>query len=165
VFPSISLPPKCQPQAGTSSLKRGFSRITGHGSRNLEQLLVRLFIESENDLLAANNDGPADQIRRLRHPPDRFRSRWRLLRHLFRSVEFVPRIQKLLVVARANQCIQLGFAQRFFVQVPRIQFRAVLEQETSCFAARRSSRLLQESQLRFRHSSSLRHKWPNFALA
>jgi hypothetical protein len=132
------------------------------GSRTFQQLLVRLFVKTEDDLLAADYHGPANQIWILRHQPDRFRSRWRLLRHAFRPVELVPWIQKLLVVACSDKRIQFRFAQRFFVQIARIQFRTMFEQETSCFAARRSSRLLQIPQLNFRlrHSRLIVCAWP-----
>src|SRR6266436_5168743 len=116
-----------------------------------EQLFESLFVITENDLVAANNHWASDKVRRFGHELDSFRScRW-LLAHVFRSEEFVPLIQKLLIVASADQAIEFGFAQGFLVQVARIQFGAMLEQETSCFAAGRSSWFLKKLQLNFGH--------------
>ena len=57
----------------------------------------------------------------------------------------------MLVIARADELFKFRFAQTILVQIARIQFCAMFEQETSCFAASRSSRLLKVPQLNLRH--------------
>jgi hypothetical protein len=67
--------------------------------------------------------------------------------HFPRAVHFIPGIQKVFVIALADQFIEFRFAQSLFIQVARFQLGAHLQQETSCFAASRSSWLLQKLKL------------------
>jgi hypothetical protein len=52
-----------------------------------------------------------------------------------------------------DQFVEFGFTQTVFVQITRLKFGAMREQETSCFAASRSSGLLKVPQLNFGHVS------------
>jgi hypothetical protein len=59
------------------------------------------------------------------------------------------------VIAFADEFVEFSLCQPLFVQIACFQFGAHLQQETSCFAARRSRRLLQK--LNF-------HLWQGFHL-
>src|SRR5262249_49885038 len=67
-----------------------------------EQFAVSGFVESENDSFSADDDRAFDQIGILRHEANCVRPRRRLRRHVSLSIQFIARIQKRLVVPRAN---------------------------------------------------------------
>ena len=65
-----------------------------------------------------------------------------MLGHVTCAVEFVAGIEKLLIVAFADELVQFGFGEGLFVQLARSKVDFEFEQETSCFAAGGSSWLL-----------------------
>jgi hypothetical protein len=90
-------------------------------------------------LIASNDQRSPDKIRHFGHHRYGLRSgRWFLL-HILRAIEFIPRIQKLQVIARPDQRVKFGFAEAVIIEVAALQIRAMFEQETSRFAAGRSS--------------------------
>jgi hypothetical protein len=74
-----------------------------------------------------------------------------LLFHVAFAEELISRIQKLLVITLADELIELSFREALFVQIARIELHFLLEQETSCFAAGGSCRLLIKSDFRGHH--------------
>jgi hypothetical protein len=110
--------------------------------RSPQEFLVNIFIVTKENLRSLDHDGPPDQIRLLGHESDGLGAGRRIIFHPARSINLVPRIQKVLVIAGANQFIEVGFAQPLFVQIAQFQFNAAFKQETSRFSAGRSRRFL-----------------------
>src|SRR5277367_228745 len=146
-----------------SGARRGFgeSPITSRQSlcasssptlrSGLEKLPVRLFVVTKNDLIAANHDRPSNQIRGFGHELDGLRTGRRLFAHILHTVEFVARIQKWFVIARSDQHIEFRFAQAFFIQIAGVELGTMFKQETSRFAAGRSSGFCEELNLYLSH--------------
>src|SRR3989454_1082518 len=123
---------------------------------------TRLQGDWSSDVCSSDLDWTPNQVRLLRHQIDCFRARRRLVLHLSQTVKLIPRIQKLLIVALADQLIQLRFRQPFLSQIAKLQFDSVPLQETSRFAARCSRRLMQEPDFCARRHLTLLPGW--FAL-
>ena len=62
--------------------------------------------------------------------------------HVAISVQFIAGVEEFLVVSFADQFIQFVFCQAFLVEIARVEAYFFFQQETSCFAASGSSRLL-----------------------
>lgn len=70
----------------------------------------RLFVKSKRYPFPAYHHRPPNQIRICSHQPNRFLARWRMIFHIAFAVHLVPRIQKQLVIAIANQRVKFGCA-------------------------------------------------------
>lgn len=90
----------------------------------LHQLLERVFVKTEDDLVAANHDRAADEIWDFCHELDGFCARGRLFLHVFLSIELIAKIQKDFVIASAYEFVEFGFAERFGVQAAQFKFSA-----------------------------------------
>ncbi len=90
---------------------------------------------------------PADQIGILAHQPDRFFARGRGFFHLHFAIQLISRVEEQLVIALADQRIDLGFGQAF-VEVDLFILDSLVAQETPGIAAGGSSGLQIEFQLR-----------------
>src|SRR6266849_7420486 len=115
------------------------------------QLAVLFIHKTQGNLLAMDEDGPPDQVWICSHELDGLEACWRILFHVFRAIQFVASVQKFLVVAFTDELVQFFFAEAFLVQIARSEIHFFVEQETSCFAAGRSTRFLQK--LDFRQSN------------
>jgi len=69
--------------------------------------------------------------------------------HFPHAIEFVSRIQKFFVIAAANQFVELRPRSNALCPNRAIQVRRPSPARDSCFATRRSSRLLQKFNFRF----------------
>ena len=67
------------------------------------------------------------------------------------SVEFIAGVEEFLVVSFADQFVQLILGQAFLFEIARVEAYFFFQQETSCFAASGSSRLLIELHFDFGH--------------
>ena len=103
-----------------------------------------VFIESDHHAAAGHNHRAPNQIRLLHHHANRFRTRGRILFHIFGAVQLVPSIQKVPMIAIANEFLEVIRSEPVFAQIVKVQRYALLLQETSCFAAGRSSGLVKE---------------------
>lgn len=70
-----------------------------------------------------------------------------------RTIDFVARIEKILVVAFADELIELGFGEGLFIEIARSEVDLQFEQETSCFTAGGSCGLLVEGDVLVGHLS------------
>jgi len=102
------------------------------------------FVEANDNASSGKDHGPANQVRLLRHHANRFRTRRRILLHIFGAVQLVPRIQKVPMIAVANEFFEVIRSELVFIQIVKVQRYALLLQETSCFAAGGSSGLVKE---------------------
>ena len=93
----------------------------------------------QNHLPAANHNGPPNQVRLLGHELQRLIAIRRMLLHPPPAVQVIPGIQEVEVVARPDQGVELFRRQSVLPQVVFVKFRTFFQQETSCFAAARSS--------------------------
>jgi len=134
--------------------------IAAINEQSLQKFPVSFFIKSKRQLRSAKHHRPANEIRFLGHQLDGFGARRRMLFHSARAIKFISRVQKIFVITLAYQFFELGFAQSLFIQIARFQLRAQFQQETSCFAARRSRRLLQKSDFHLWQSSLLPFLFP-----
>ena len=75
-----------------------------------------VFVESHDHASAGNDHGPPNQVRFLGHHTDRLSARRWIFLHLFFAIDIVARVQKLRVVAPANQFFELGRTQRSFAR-------------------------------------------------
>jgi len=102
------------------------------------------FVEANDNASSRKDHGPANQVRLLRHHANRFRTRRRILLHIFGAVQLVPRIQKVPMIAVANEFFEVIRSEPVFTQIVKVQRYALLLQETSCFAAGGSCGLVKE---------------------
>jgi hypothetical protein len=102
------------------------------------------FVKANYNASSRKDHGPPNQVRLLRHHANRFRARRRILLHIFGAVQLVPCIQKVPMIAVANEFFEIIRGEPVFTQIVKIQGYALLLQETSCFAAGGSSGLVKE---------------------
>jgi hypothetical protein len=102
------------------------------------------FVEAKDNASSGKDHGTADQVWLLRHHANRFRTQGRILFHIFGAVQLVPSIQKVPMIAIANEFLEVIRSEPVFAQIVKVQRYALLLQETSCFAAGRSSGLVKE---------------------
>jgi hypothetical protein len=95
-----------------------------------------------------NQQGPTDEVGLFGHKLDGLAAGRRVVPHLAFTEEFIPGIQKFLVITVANQFVKLALGQTPFIQVARVELYFLVQQETSCFPACRSGRLLIEGDFR-----------------
>src|SRR5260370_32256598 len=119
--------------------------------KSFQKSLVGFLVKAKDHLRTANHHRSASQIWLLGHQLDGFRARRRMLLHVSRAIQLVARIQKVLVIALADQLFELRWTQPFFIQIARFEFGTEFQQETSCLAASGSSGLVQECDLHFCH--------------
>jgi len=129
---------------------------SGEGAR--KELLQRranpVAIESCDHFLARDHDRPLDQIRLFGHQSQRLLCAKSLAGEAHRFECRTPRIKKIARIATREQILQLGRAERRLRVVAFVEFRAeILTQETSCVAARGSSRFPDETN--FPHATFL----------
>jgi hypothetical protein len=104
------------------------------------QIRNRSLVEAQNDSRSAHQNRPFDQVRILRHQPERLGARRRILFHAALAIEFVARIQKQLVIAIANQFVELRDGE-FPIEVGLFERDALFAKQTLRFAAGGSSGL------------------------
>jgi hypothetical protein len=102
------------------------------------------FVKAKDNASSGEDHRPANQVRLLRHHANRFRARGRILLHIFGAIQLVPRIQKVPMIAVANEFFEGIRSELVFIQIVKVQRYALLLQETSCFAAGGSSGLVKE---------------------
>jgi hypothetical protein len=93
------------------------------------------FIKAKDNASSGKNYGAADQVRLLRHHTNCFRTGRRMLFHVFAAVQLVPRIEKVPMIAIANEFLEVIRSEPVFAQIVKVQRYALLLQETSCLAA------------------------------
>jgi len=81
----------------------------------------------------------------LRHEFEGLGTRGRMFAHAALAIEFVALVEKILVVAFADQFIEFGFGEALFVQVAGIERNFQFEQKSFCFAAGSAGGFLVES--------------------
>ena len=72
-----------------------------------------------------------------------------------RAKELVASVEKLLVIAFADELIEFGFGEGLLVKVTRSEVEFPFEQETSCFAAGGSCGLVVEGDVDSGHLATL----------
>ena len=102
------------------------------------------FVKAQDNASSGKDHGAPNQVWLLRHHANRFRTRGRILFHIFGTVQLVPSIQKVSMIAIANEFLEVIRGEPVFAQIVKVQRYALLLQETSCFAAGRSSGLVKE---------------------
>src|SRR5438876_6370552 len=100
------------------------------------------FVEARELLLALDDDGAFEQISVCDHQLDRVVFRGRLLPHVFFSIKRRSGIQKTLDRFIADELAQFLFGERIFAVFTLLEIGFFCLQETSCFAASRSRRLI-----------------------
>src|SRR6202046_2102827 len=103
-----------------------------------------LLIESEHHSPACDNHRTANQIRLFRHHSNsRFARRWMVL-HFLRAVKLVARVQKLNVVAVADQFLKFLGAQPLSPQVAKLHTKTAFFHIRSRFTARCAGTFMQK---------------------
>jgi hypothetical protein len=69
------------------------------------------FVPSEDHPRALNHDRAPDEVRMLRHQPQGCGARWRILLQAALAVKLVTRVEKLAVIAGADQRVELSFGK------------------------------------------------------
>ena len=106
-----------------------------------------LRIEAQQNLLALHQNGPSYEIRIFGHQGDSFRARGRRFLHVLFAIKLIARIQEYLVIAVANQSIELCFGQAA-IQIDRLEGSSGFAKKTLRVATGCSSRL----QIKFHHT-------------
>src|SRR5205085_1778407 len=105
------------------------------------------YFRPHHDLLAVYQNGALDQVGIFAHQLERFFARGRIVLHAALAVELIPSVQKIFVVALADEFLQLRYGQAL-IQVDLVKFDASCAKGTLRVAAGGSSRL----EIEFHHS-------------
>src|ERR1700690_352967 len=116
------------------------------------QLRNTVLVESEDNSPAGNDHGTPNQVRLTGHQANRFFARRRMVLHTFFPVNLVARVEKILVVALADQFLELRGAEFILGEVAKIKLETAPLHEASRLAARGAIGFVQE----FDHFAVLR---------
>ena len=116
-------------------------------SSRLQKLFDFGFVKAGQFFPALDDHRAFQQIRILEHELDRLVFRGRFLLHVFVPVKRRPGIQKRLDGIIADEVAQFLFGKRVLAVLSFVEINLFRLQETSCFAASRSRRLVDEFDL------------------
>jgi len=109
-----------------------------------EQLFDFLRVKTCHDAPAENHKGTTNQVWLFSHQANSFFPGRRVDLHLLAPEEFVARVKKLGVIARADQFLQLRGVEVLFRQIAEIQRVSAALDELSSFPAGGSGRFVDE---------------------
>ena len=107
---------------------------------SLFQVCNGSLVKTQNNSRSADENRPLDQVRIFRHQPQRVSARRRILFHAALAIQLVARIKKQLVVAIANQFVELR-DRELSIEIGLFKCNTLFAKQTLRFAAARSSGL------------------------